>query len=264
MTTRPIITLTTDFGVTDHYAGTMKGVILSRCPAAEIVDICHSVPAYSIWSGAYNIQQAAPYFPTETIHLVIIDPGVGTDRKAIAVKAFDQVFIAPDNGVLTLVLSKCESYEAREITDQRLMLPSPATTFHGRDIFAPAGAAILCGEVPFSEVGPMIDSPNLLTPIEPQLTSPGHWEGRILSVDHFGNMITNFPSRDFESQPFRLTLGWVEISTRYTTFAQAPDGALFCYAGSSGYLELAINRQSAAASLRAHAGDPIALRVPRS
>jgi S-adenosylmethionine hydrolase len=264
MATRPIITLTTDFGLSDHYVGAMKGVILSRCPEADIVDISHAGASFSIWSGAYTIQQSAPYFPAGTVHVVVVDPGVGTARKAVAVEALNQTFIAPDNGVLTLVLSRAQNFTAREIANPRLMLPTPATTFHGRDIFAPAAATISCGAVPFSEIGPVVEKPVLLSPIEPQLISPGLWEGRVLSMDHFGNLITNFPAGDFESQAFRMTMGWVDISLRYATFADAPEGAIFCYAGSSGYLEIAMNRHSAAARLHAGPGDPIALRVPHA
>ena len=131
---------------------------------------------------------------------MVVDPGVGTARKAIAVQAMDEIFIAPDNGVLTLVLSRTQNFTVREIADPRLMLPSPATTFHGRDIFAPAAATIACGAVPFSEVGPIVENLVLLSPVKPQLTAPGLWEGRVLSVDHFGNLITNFPVQEFESR----------------------------------------------------------------
>ena len=261
MKSRPIITLTTDFGLADHYVGAMKGVILSRCPEAEIVDISHAGKTFSIWSGAYTIQQAAPYFPPGTVHVVVIDPGVGTARKAMAAEALDQVFIAPDNGVLSLVHSRAKGFTAREITDQRLMLPAASSTFHGRDIFAPAAATIASGEVPFAEAGPAIINPVMLSPLEPECEHPGLWNGRILSIDHFGNLITNFPSRDFASQAFRMTMGWVEISLRYSTFAEAPEGAIFCYAGSSGYLEIAMNQGSAATRLHAKPGDPIALRT---
>ncbi|HWF48988.1 MAG TPA: SAM-dependent chlorinase/fluorinase [Bryobacteraceae bacterium] len=264
MKSRPIIALTTDFGLSDHYVGAMKGVILGRCPEADIVDISHTGASFSIWSGAYTIQQAAPYFPPGTVHVVVVDPGVGTARKAIAVEALDQIFIGPDNGVFSLVLSRAERFTAREIADHRLMLESPSTTFHGRDIFAPAAAAIACGAVPFSEVGPIVTDPVFLSPLEPESTGQGVWNGRVLSVDHFGNLITNFPARDFESQAFRMTMGWVEVSLRYATFADAPEGAIFCYAGSSGYLEIAMNRESAAARLHAHPGDSIALRVPHA
>lgn len=264
MNTRPIITLTTDFGLSDHYVGTMKGVILSRCPDAHIVDISHAVPSYSIWSAAYTIQQAASYFSPGTTHVIVVDPGVGTARKAIAVEALGHRFIAPDNGVLSLIRARAPNFVAREIVDPRLILNSPSTTFHGRDIFAPTAASLACGLVPFSEVGPVLADLVSLSPLEPEAAGAGVWNGRILSVDHFGNLITNFPARDFESQPIRLTIGWVEISARYAVFAEAPEKALFCYAGSSGYIEIAINRGSAATRLNAHPGDPIALRIPHA
>jgi hypothetical protein len=264
MNTRPIITLTTDFGLSDHYVGTIKGVILNRCPETQIIDISHAVPSYSIWSAAYTIQQAAPYFSPGTTHVVIVDPGVGTARKAIAVQALGYTFIAPDNGVLSLIRAGAPNFVAREIVDNRLMLTSPSTTFHGRDIFAPAAASLACGLVQFAEVGPIVADLVSLSPLEPEPAGAGVWGGRILSVDHFGNLITNFPARDFESQPIRLTMGWVEISARYAAFAEAPEKVLFCYAGSSGYIEIAINQGSAATRLNAHPGDPIALRLPHA
>src|SRR6476469_5428090 len=140
--TRPIITLTTDFGLQDHYAGTMKGVILSRCPQAQIVDITHAVPPFSLYAGAYAVDQAAPFFPPGAIHVVVVDPGVGTDRKPLLVEFREQFFVAPDNGVLSLLLTRNGGGTVREITNRELWLPRPSNTFHGRDVFAPVAAAL--------------------------------------------------------------------------------------------------------------------------
>src|SRR5436305_104946 len=150
------VTLTTDFGLTDHYVGTMKGVILRVCPGATIVDITHQIQPFSIYAGAYAIRQAAPYFPGGTVHVVVVDPGVGTARRPIVIKALDQFFIAPDNGVLTSIMAADHQARCYEITRTDLMLPSPSATFHGRDVFAPVAAAIAAGIVTPDEVGPSV------------------------------------------------------------------------------------------------------------
>src|SRR5581483_10205191 len=129
----PIVTFTTDFGLADHYAGTMKGVLLSRCPEARLVDISHEIPPFSIHAGAYAIDQAAPYFPPRTVHVVVIDPGVGTARRAVLLEALGQYFIAPDNGVLSMIAARDKNWRAFEIANPALWASSPSSTFHGRD-----------------------------------------------------------------------------------------------------------------------------------
>ena len=150
----PIVTLTTDFGLADHYVGTMKGVILSRCPGAQLVDISHEIPPFSIFSAAYTIDQAALYFPPGTVHLIVVDPGVGTPRRALCAEALGHLFVAPDNGVLSLVAARDANLRARELTNRELWLRTPSATFHGRDIFAPAAAALASGSARFEDVGP--------------------------------------------------------------------------------------------------------------
>ncbi len=193
----PLLTLTTDFGLRDHYVGTMKGVILSRCPEAHIVDISHGVPPFSLWTGAYTIDQAAPYFPAGTIHVVVVDPGVGTTRRAILAEAIGQQFIAPDNGVLSMILARDPGAVVREITNQELFLPAVSATFHGRDIFAPVAASVACGRARPEEVGPILTAVERLPNVEPVQQANGDWVGTVLSVDHFGNVITNFRASRF-------------------------------------------------------------------
>ncbi len=154
-----IITLTTDFGLSDHYVGTMKGVILSRCPQIVIVDITHDLPAFSILAGAYTISQAARFFPPGTIHVIVVDPGVGTCRKPILAEAAGHLFIAPDNGVLTLILAEDKQAVVREITNRAFWRHSPSETFHGRDIFAPAAAVIASGAETAENAGPVLSTP---------------------------------------------------------------------------------------------------------
>jgi hypothetical protein len=255
----PIITLTTDFGLTDHYVGVMQGVLLSRCPNAYLVDITHEVPPFSLYGGAYAVDQAAPYFPSGTVHLVVIDPGVGTARKPVLVEALQQIFIAPDNGVLSLIAARDGNFRAREIANKDLWLPNPSNTFHGRDIFAPVAAAIACGSAQVSEVGPELDHIQLLSDLEPVQQDQGVWRGKILSIDRFGNVITNFKAVNFRTK-FSLRIGSREVRKFRQTFGDAGDTLCFVYEGSSGYLEVGMNRRSAAASLQASPGDAITLR----
>src|SRR5271165_3646940 len=160
--TAPIITLTTDFGLSNHYVGVMKGVILSICPLAQIVDITHEIPAYNVLAGAYAIQQAAPFFPAETIHIVVVDPGVGTTRRGLLADSRDQYFIAPDNGVLSFILGGNPNAVIREITNSDLWLKRVSATFHGRDIFAPVAAAIGAGKAKPKDAGARVEAPILL------------------------------------------------------------------------------------------------------
>lgn len=262
---RPIITLTTDFGLADHYVGTMKGVILDRCPEAQLVDITHEVPPYSIYSGAYSIDQAARYFPPGTVHLVVVDPGVGTSRRGLCVEALDQLFIAPDNGVLSLVIQRGGQARARELANRDLWLEPVSSTFHGRDIFAPVAAALASGAAKPEDTGPIVTSIQMLAGLELRELEAGVWEGKVLSIDHFGNVITNFRSAEMgriATAPFAIEAGTQSIKTFCKTFGEAMPGVCFAYFGSSGYVELGMNQQSAAKLLGVSPGD--AVRVSNS
>jgi len=259
-----IITLTTDFGLADHYVGTLKGVLLSRCRGARIIDISHEVPPFSILAGAYTISQAASYFPPGTIHLVVVDPGVGTVRKAILVEASGQFFVAPDNGVLSLVTAKDTHATAREITNQALWLPSPSHTFHGRDIFAPVAGSLASGSAMPETVGPILERMERLSGLEPEQLEAGSWRGMVLSVDHFGNVITNFPAGTFAriaERAFTLEAGTRKVTRFRSTFGDAPQDLCFAYFGSSGYVELGMNQRSAAAFLGVRLGETLRLGV---
>lgn len=263
----PIITLTTDFGLTDHYVGVMQGVLLSRCPQASLVDITHEIAPFSLYGGAFAVDQAAPYFPAGTIHLVVVDPGVGTARKPLMIEALGQIFIAPDNGVLSLVAARDQNLRARELANRDLWLPSPSHTFHGRDIFAPVAAALASGSAQVMDVGPEIEFIQLLPDLEPVQQEQGVWRGKVLSVDRFGNVITNFKAAKFKNK-FSLRIGSREVRKFRQTFGEGPTHArgeshenlCFAYEGSSGYVEIGMNRRSAAASLRASPGDSVTLR----
>ncbi len=260
----PIVTLTTDFGQKDHYVGTMKGVILSRCPNAQLVDISHEIEPFSILSGAYAISQSAPYFPPGTVHLVVIDPGVGTERKPLLVRASGQFFVAPDNGVLSLVLRRDPTAQAREISNRDLWLPSVSATFHGRDIFAPVAGALASGKTTLEEVGTRIERPVLLPDLAPQQTGPKLWRGAVLSVDHFGNVVSNFQSGEFAAalqKKFTISTGTGRITAARSSFGGAPSHLCFAYPGSSGFIELGINQGSAANHLQVKPGAAVDLET---
>jgi hypothetical protein len=253
----PLITLTTDFGSADHYVGTMKGVILSRCPHAHIVDISHEITPFSIPQAAYTISQAVPFFPPATVHVVVVDPGVGTARRPILARVQDQYFVAPDNGVLSLVLGM--QAEVWEIANASFRLPNTSQTFHGRDVFAPA-AAMLANGLPPEDAGPKVHDAVSLPDLKPVETQGG-WQGKILSVDRFGNIVTNFPVEPIIQSRFKLECAGATVSDFRHTFGEAPPGLCFAYFGSSGYLEIGMNRQSAAAHLGVLPGDNVTLRV---
>jgi S-adenosylmethionine hydrolase len=267
MTTLPprrIITLTTDFGTVDHYAGAMKGVILSRCPGVEITDISHEIAPFSILAGAYAIDQVAPYFPQGTIHVVVVDPGVGTARKPLLVEALDQYFIAPDNGVLSLIVARDRNMKAREISNRDLWVDTISSTFHGRDLFAPVAAALASGRAAPDDVGPALADLVLLSDIEARQANHREWHGIVLSVDRFGNVITNFSRAAFAniaSSPFSLHVGNGRITSFRATFGEAAKGECFAYFGSSGCVEVGMNLGSAAAQLQANPGDFVALKL---
>jgi S-adenosyl-L-methionine hydrolase (adenosine-forming) len=259
---RPVITLTTDFGVTDHFVGVMKGVIAGLCPDAQVVDISHDVPPFEISQGSFLVSQTWPWFPKGTIHVAVVDPGVGTARRPILVEAHGQRFIGPDNGVLALVYTDAP-HKAREITNEKLFLSGVSRTFHGRDIFAPVAARIAAG-VRVSSVGPVIEDHLKLTAYKPSRTSKRSWSGAVLYVDRFGNLITNFHVDEFgdlQTRPFEVSVGTIEIHRLALTFADAAPGEVVLILGSSGYFEIAANQGSAAKMLGCGVGAPVDIEL---
>lgn len=260
--TRPILTLTTDFGLSDHFAGTMKGVILGICPAAQIVDISHGVTPFEIGEGAYLIAQAWRYFPKKTVHVVVVDPGVGTARRPILVEAGGHYFLGPDNGVLSMVYLH-EKSKVRHVSNEKYFLHPVSHTFHGRDIFAPVGAHLAAGVSPARIGKPMQD---FLKPEfeKPQRAGKRTWIGRILKIDRFGNIVTNFHVSDFgdlESRNFTLALGPQEVTVLARNYAEAGAGELFLILGSSGYYEVSLSQGSAAKLVKCEPGAAIELLV---
>ena len=259
---RPIITLITDFGLSDHYAGVLRGVILGICPQAEIVDISHSIGAYEVVEGAFLLAQTYPYFPRGTVHVVVIDPGVGTARRPVVAEAAGQRFVAPDNGVLSMMYAR-EKPKVRWITAEKYFLKPVSQTFHGRDIFAPVGAHLARGVGP-AKMGKLITDYLRLHFERPVRTARRGWTGAVLKIDRFGNLITNFPageSPELQKRPFEMSIGLETVNRLARNYAESGPGELFVIVGSSGYLEVSASQASAAKMLGCGVGAPVELRI---
>jgi S-adenosyl-L-methionine hydrolase (adenosine-forming) len=247
---RPIVTLTTDFGLNDHFVGTIKGVILGIEPEAQIVDICHSVQAFDILEGALALAQSYSYFSSRTVHLVVVDPGVGSARRPILATSDRHNFVAPDNGVLSLIYAREERVNVRHITSDHYFLQPLSNTFHARDIFAPVAAYLAKGVDPEKFGEPITDFVRFNAP-KPKALDAHTLRGVVLKVDRFGNLVTNFTAEDvpalFQPQPpaFKIVVGKREVTGMKTNYAEGAPGEVFAILGSMGYLEIAANRAAA-------------------
>jgi len=267
-----IITLTTDFGLTDAYVATMKGVILSINPEANIVDICHTIKPQNIAEAAFVLSTAYPFFPRGTIHVVVVDPGVGTERRAIILKTPTACFVAPDNGVLSYVVQEYlvkprvaasqhlaelgPGLEAVAITKPKYWRSPVGDTFHGRDIFAPVAARLSLGQPPL-EFGEKITTLTVLPISKPHKGANGSLVGHILHIDSFGNLITNVNRHDLPEARETIT---VEVGGRLIkglsrTYAEGQ--GLLSLIGSSDYLEISLKEGNASAYLNAKVGDEV-------
>jgi S-adenosylmethionine hydrolase len=258
----PLVTLTTDFGTADHFVGVMKGVIAAIAPRARVVDITHEVPPYEILEAAFIIGDAWRYFPKGTIHVVVIDPGVGSSRRPILAEAGGQFFVAPDNGVLSMVYSAAKA-KVRVITNAKLMAREVSRTFHGRDIFAPAAAHLARGVAP-ARFGKVIDDCIFIADLKPVKLSKNCWRGMVFKADHFGNLITNFQIDEFPAlttRAFEVRIGAQRIRRLALTFSEAPIGESVAVVGSSGYLEIVANQASAAKILGCGTRAPVELKI---
>jgi hypothetical protein len=264
-----IITLTTDFGLTDSYVGSMKGVILGIAPDARLVDITHAIGPQDTNQAAYILQTFYRYFPPGTIHLVIVDPGVGSRRRAIALETPEAIFIAPDNGMLTEVWHDArvrwgpEGCMVVDLTEQRFWRDRVSPTFHGRDIFAPVAAHLASG-APLASFGARLLSINEAAFEQPTRGRNGELVGRIIHVDHFGNCITNLTPRDLEwaKKGEQLVVDIIDQHIRglHETYADGPIGVLIAVIGSSDHLELAVRNGNAAQTLGVGIGDIVRVR----
>jgi S-adenosyl-L-methionine hydrolase (adenosine-forming) len=243
-----IITLTTDFGLKDPFVGAMKGVILSIAPNVQIVDITHDIPSYDVIEASLVLYEACRYFPGGTVHVVVVDPGVGSSRRPVALsgnmKGSDPVFIAPDNGVLSLV---SDSATVRHITNTSLFHNTVSQTFHGRDIFAPVAAHLAAG-TPIESVGPVVTDPVTLSPFQNSTRNP-----MVLRIDKFGNLQTNLRRKQLGTG-FVIRVGTIEVRRIVSSYSEAFPGEVFAIEGSAGLIELCLNQDSAANRLNLRRG----------
>ena len=260
MNRSPIITLTTDFGLADPYVAAMKGVILSLNPAASIVDITHDVRPQQVAQAAFLLTQALPYFPPGTIHVVVVDPGVGTARRALALATPEMLLVGPDNGVLSAALPEetrrgsgsvpdavaialPEGYRAVVLQRRRYMRQPVSATFHGRDVFAPAAAHLSLG-VPLKALGPGTQKVRALPPFRARRRPDGALEGRVLHVDRFGNLVTDVRAEDLPGNRVQVSIGGQRIEGLAPSYEEGQE--LKALVGSAGYLEIACRGGSAA------------------
>ena len=257
-----MVTFTTDFGTSDHFVGTMKGVIYTINPDAKITDICNAVQPYDILDGALTITQSYRYYPANTVHLVIVDPGVGTTRRPLLVTAEKHMFLAPDNGVLSLVYEREERLSVRHITAEHYFLSPVSQTFHGRDVFA-AVAGWLSKGVEASKFGDEITDFVRFAAPKPKPINEKLVKGIVLKVDHYGNLITNLSAKEVplllqpDPPPFKILVGKHEITKMKTAYAQGTPGEVFGIMGSMGYLEIATNRGAANRATGAEKGSEV-------
>lgn len=260
----PIITLLSDFGLRDPYVAEMKAVTLSICPEATLIDLSHEVKKFDVRMGAFILASAAPYFPLGTIHVAVVDPGVGTKRRPLIVETPHALYVGPDNGLLMLAAQKDGIRCLYNITNRRYMLPEISRTFHGRDIFSCAAAHLARG-VPPSEFGPEIHEYVVPTFARPSLEGDGLL-GEIVHTDDFGNLITNLSTEDLkkvnlkDGDSFHIKLGDKTPTLRLcSAYGEAPKQEPLAIIGSSGFLEVAVNQGSASEAFQIKTGDPVAI-----
>jgi len=259
-----IITLTTDFGTKDHYVGVLKGVIKSIYPEVNIIDITHEIGFTDVYAASYVLKVSHRYFPADAIHVVVVDPGVGSSRRSIAVRTEMGIFIGPDNGCLTSILDLYADAEIRMIENTSLMLDYISNTFHGRDIFAPVAAHVAKG-VLFTDLGMRITEPQKLTLPSFKIES-GKFHSTIQYIDKFGNIITNINHMDHFLKVGEGIL--LEFPDKFkaksaATFSMVKEGELAVVPGSSGYYEIIVNQGSAADTVKAKPGQSVILNIQR-
>jgi len=253
---RPVVALLTDFGLHDHYVGVMKGVILGIAPRVTLVDLVHEVPPGDVLAGALHLDAAVDSFPTETLFLAVVDPGVGTARRALAARVGPWRFVLPDNGLLSAVLDRHPLRGAWSAEDPSFHLPSPGRTFHGRDVFAPLAAWWVDGTDP-SRFGPPIRDPVRIPIPRARPVSDG-WEGEVLLVDRFGNAVTNLPAPPPGSTAHALA----GVFPAASTYGAVAPGEPLAVTGSTGRLELSVSGGSAARVYGLARGTTVRLEVP--
>ncbi len=258
-----IITLITDFDLYDGYTGVMKGVIANINPSARVIDISHKITPHDVFQAACVINNSYAFFPKGTIHVVVVDPGVGSNRKIICLKTKDYIFLAPDNGVLSFIVEKEKTSSIREVTNRELFLAEISNTFHGRDIFAPVAAHLSKGQE-FNDLGGSIKKTSKIDLPKPIRSPGGELTAEIIYVDSFGNLVTNVNREVVDSmkvgaERLSITMGRRRINGICNSYTDVGDNEALVIFGSSGYLEISINRGSAVDVLKLKKGDKLVL-----
>lgn len=257
------ITLTTDFGISDYYTGAMKGVIYNINPAATVVDISHSVQSFDLLDGAMMIAQSYSYYPKDSIHVVVVDPGVGTNRRPILATVGSHYFIAPDNGVLSLVFEREERIQVRHITSTHYFVQPVSQTFHGRDIFA-AVAGWLSKGVETSKFGETVEDYVKFVAPRAKSGDGNQVKGLVLKVDKFGTLVTNITPADVAGMfggEFKINVGNATVTKLVSNYAEGAKGEAFAIIGSGGFLEISVNRGSAAQVTGANKGSEVVVTI---
>jgi S-adenosyl-L-methionine hydrolase (adenosine-forming) len=255
-----IVTLTTDFSTSDAYVGMMKGRILSIAPDVTIVDLAHDISPHDVFQAAFVIASAYHYFPPNTVHVAVVDPGVGSERRRLALRCGEYLMVGPDNGVFSYAIRKegaCETVEIKTTAADK----QTGVTFEGRDVFAPAAARLASG-APLTDIGTPTGDPIELTLPKPRI-SDGLIEGRVIYIDHFGNCISNIEAQDLEGRggSFSVSVAGQEIGALHKTYSDVPVGEPVAVMGSLGHLEMAVNQGNLADEINLDVGSPVRVRV---
>ena len=264
-----VVSLMTDFGAQDEYAGVMKAVIMTAAPAARIVDLCHQVAPQNVAQGAFMIEAAFRYFPAGTLHVLVVDPGVGGERRILYAEAADHRFLCPDNGLLTMIAHTTGLSGVRQVSNRALFAPQVSRTFHGRDIFAPVAAFLAQGGGAPNQLGAPTDPGSIehLVDWVPQIGADGRITGRIVAADRFGNLITNIGAvllenllRDANPPTLQVDIGRQLTIRLRDAYEEAPSGAVVAIIGSRATLEIAINQGRAIDYFKAQPGGRITVQ----
>lgn len=251
-----MVALYTDFGLRDVYAGVLRGVVTAVSPEASVLDVTHGIPPGDLYAGAFALLSAVPHLPRGTIHVTVVDPGVGGERDVVAVRAGGHTFVAPDNGVVAPVVEALGgATDLRTVRNERLQRAQVSRTFHGRDIMGPVAAHLVRG-IDFALVGPLREELAELPDFSPTVGAD-RVDGRVLHVDHFGNIVTNLLPRELGGGEWTLSLGGGSVSRWGETFSDVESGELVVYTGSVGFVEVAVRDGSAAERLSVGNGDPV-------
>ena len=259
---KAVITLLTDFGTADYFVGAVKGAILSVNPQAVIVDLTHEIPPQDIAAGAFTLLAAYKTFPAGTVHVGVVDPGVGSTRRPVIVSANEQFFVGPDNGLFTYIYDREPSHRVFHVTAEKYFRPDPSSTFHGRDVFAPVAAAVSNGVKP-RKFGPKItDAVRLPIPLEPERLKNGNVRARIIHIDRFGNCVTNI-TRDLVKPNASLVINRKTIREFQNFYGEGSENIPFAIWGSAGFLEISVTGGSAASILKVRRDDEVVLTQRR-